>query len=237
MNSFEKIEEPSLKNQPHEPSTSFTRWCCFFTLILLSLKALLVTILIILVFVIRPKQPLFHLHSVNFQSFNLDVNSSQQLNSSSSLAFVLLVTENPNKLGIRYNSSELAVLYEQEALGVIQVPVFYQPPSSRNVTVQVQVSFQPWDVSKLINGIALSSNDTTNGEIHIFGIIQAQPHALNFPLLTIKVYLDCRVSIEYDGGADLALGKEAIGLMKSQKTILLSSFPHITQKCSVALCI
>lgn len=190
MNSFEKNEEPSLKNQPHESSTSFTRCCCFFILILLSLKALVVIILIILVFVIRPKQPQFHLHSISFQSFNLDVNSSQQLNASSSLAYVLLVTENPNKLGIRYNPSELAILYDHEAFGVIQVPVFYQPLRSRNVTVQVQVSFQPWEVSKLINGIALSSNGTINGEIHIFGIIQAQPHALNFPLLTIKVHLE-----------------------------------------------
>ncbi|KAJ0981056.1 hypothetical protein J5N97_009311 [Dioscorea zingiberensis] len=186
---FDKLEGTGLIKKHHDQSytsTSFRRLCCLFTLILLNLEALVAATLIILIFVFRPKEPIFHLHSIKFQSFNLNTNSSQQFNASSSVASLVLVTENPNKLGIRYNSSELAVLYEQQTVGVIEVPVFYQPPSSRNVTVEVQVSYQPWQVINIINGISVSSNDTTNGDLRIFGGIQAQPHALNFPLLTIK---------------------------------------------------
>ena len=92
---------------------------------------------------------------------------------------MIFVTENPNKLGIRYSPTELGILYETIPVGTVDVPTFYQPAQSTNVTVLMYVSIQQFNLSGLING--------THVEVQILGGIGVQAHVLNFPLPRIKV--------------------------------------------------
>lgn len=185
---FEIIEAhyPSNK-ETHNPSFPPGKWCCVLSSLLLVLAILTAAILVI-IFVLKPKKPIFHLHAVQLGSFKLDAASSKEGNDSSSVVSLLFVTQNPNKFGIRYSSSVLGILFENNPIGVLEVPTFYQPSHSRNETVLMHVLFKQLNISRFISGESM--NSSSNGyhtEIRITGGIIVQSHVLNIPLPKIKV--------------------------------------------------
>ncbi|KAG1334387.1 putative NDR1/HIN1-like protein 10 [Cocos nucifera] len=231
---FEIIEAhyPGSK-ETHNPSFPPGKWCCVLSSLLLSLAILTAAILVI-IFVLKPKKPIFHLHAIQLGSFKLDATSSKEGNDSSSVLSMLFVTQNPNKFGIRYSSSALGILFEGNPIGIIEVPTFYQPSHSRNETVLMHVLFKQLNISRFISGELMnSSSDGYHIEIRVIGGILAQPHVSNFSLPKIKLSLDCRISINY-GAFALSRG---LSSLKSDKVLLISNFPHLSQKCSLALCI
>lgn len=178
---LEKAKAEHHKGRKHRglSSCSGRHYCIIFSFVFLVLTLLSAAILLIL-FVLKPKKPIFHLHSIQLDAFKLNVSSStKEVFVSCSAAPLLFITQNPNKLGISYSPSELGILYENIPVGTLDVPKFYQPAHSKNVTVIMYVSIQQFNLSRLING--------THAEVQITGGIGVQGHILNFPLPRIKV--------------------------------------------------
>lgn len=164
---------------PQGSNSPFSRCCCLLSFLLVSL-ALLSTATLLILLVLKPKKPIFHLRSIQLHSFKLDAsNLSKGVSVSSSMASLLFITQNPNKLGIGYSPSEFGVLYETIPIGAVEVPAFYQPAQSKNASVLMHVSIKHFNITDLIGG--------SHVEMQILGIIGVQLHVLNFPLPRIKV--------------------------------------------------
>lgn len=185
---FEIIEaDHSSSRETRSPSFPPGKWCCVLSFLLLIL-AILTGLILGIIFVIKPKKPTFHLHAIQLGCFKLDATSSKEGNASSPVVSLLFVTQNPNKFGIRYSSSELGILFENNPIGIIEVPTFYQPSHSRNETVLMHVLFKQLNISRFIGGESMNvSSDGYHIEIRVTGGILARSHVLNFPLPKIKV--------------------------------------------------
>jgi hypothetical protein len=71
----------------------------------------------------------------------------------------------------------------------MDVPVFYQPLRSSNVTVLMHALFEKSNVSRLV--VAELSSQRRLVEIRIDGRIDAMTHVMNFPLPKIQVQSPC----------------------------------------------
>ena len=92
-------------------------------------------------------------------------------------------------IGIRYSAADLGVAYANESVGAMDVPVFYQPPRSSNVTVLMHAVFEESNVSRLV--VSELSAQRKLVEIRIAGRIDATTHIMNFPLPKIQVQTPC----------------------------------------------
>uniref|UniRef100_A0A453KV76 Late embryogenesis abundant protein LEA-2 subgroup domain-containing protein n=1 Tax=Aegilops tauschii subsp. strangulata TaxID=200361 RepID=A0A453KV76_AEGTS len=160
---------------------------CLYLLLALILLILVAAVLLV-VFVTRLKKPTFYLQSVQMdRSFSLRPSSSSNRSgenatssSSCSVASLLFAAQNPNGIGIRYSAADLGVAYANESVGAMDVPVFYQPPRSSNVTVLMHAVFEESNVSRLV--VSELSAQRKLVEIRIAGSIDATTHIMNFPL-------------------------------------------------------
>jgi hypothetical protein len=171
---------------------------CLCLYLVLSLTFLvLVAAVLLVVLVTRLKKPTFILQSIQMdKSFSLrpspsnrsngDNNATSSLSSSScSVVSLLFAAQNPNGIGIRYSAADLGVAYANEPVGAMDVPVFYQPPRSSNVTVLMHALFEKSNVSRLV--ISELSSQRKLVEIRIAGRIDATTHIMNFPLPKVQV--------------------------------------------------
>ncbi|URE34106.1 Late embryogenesis abundant protein [Musa troglodytarum] len=108
--------QPFEITEAESPTSSSGRSYCF-PLLFLSL-ALIAAAVLIIIFVLKPKKPSFHLHAIQLDSS--DAAFSKGVNVSSAIASLLLVAHNPNKLGIRYSSTELGLVYDSSNMGLIK---------------------------------------------------------------------------------------------------------------------
>ncbi|XP_040244366.1 uncharacterized protein [Aegilops tauschii subsp. strangulata] len=209
---------------------------CLYLLLALILLILVAAVLLV-VFVTRLKKPTFYLQSVQMdRSFSLRPSSSSNRSgenatssSSCSVASLLFAAQNPNGIGIRYSAADLGVAYANESVGAMDVPVFYQPPRSSNVTVLMHAVFEESNVSRLV--VSELSAQRKLVEIRIAGSIDATTHIMNFPLPKFHFKLDCRIATNY---TDIVL-REGIESATIRKAIQVSALPHISQKCSIKL--
>ncbi|XP_048574853.1 uncharacterized protein LOC125556102 [Triticum urartu] len=205
---------------------------CLYLLLSLILLVLVAAVLLV-VFVTRLKKPTFYLQSVQMdRSFSLRPSSSNRSGdnaSSCSVASLLFAAQNPNGIGIRYSAADLGVAYANESIGAMDVPVFYQPPRSSNVTVLMHAVFEESNVSRLV--VSELSAQRKLVEIRIAGSIDATTHIMNFPLPKLQFTLDCRIATNY---TDIVL-REGIESAAIRKAIQVSALPHISQKCSIKL--
>ncbi|KAM3257565.1 hypothetical protein ACQJBY_049712 [Aegilops geniculata] len=208
---------------------------CLYLLLALILLVLVAAVLLV-VFVTRLKKPTFYLQSVQMdRSFSLRPASSNRSgdngtsSSSCSVASLLFAAQNPNGIGIRYSAADLGVAYANESVGAMDVPVFYQPPRSSNVTVLMHAVFEESNVSRLV--VSELSAQRKLVEIRIAGSIDATTHVMNFPLPKLHFTLDCRIATNY---TDIVL-REGIESATIRKAIQVSALPHISQKCSIKL--
>ncbi|CAL9167418.1 unnamed protein product [Musa hybrid cultivar] len=221
--------QPFEITEAESPASSSGRSYCF-PLLFLSL-ALVAAAVLIIIFVLKPKKPSFHLHAIQLDSS--DAAFSKGANQSSAIASLLVVAHNPNKLGIRYSSTELGLVYDSSNMGLITVPGFFQPPHSTNVTILVHVFFKTINLGELLTEKSMQGSSIGDLEMRIFGGIQAQLHAFNFRFPKIKVFLDCRISAKLSAMALSRVPSTA----DTHRAFLLPNFLHLTHKCSLDLCI
>ncbi|XP_020593023.1 uncharacterized protein LOC110033399 [Phalaenopsis equestris] len=153
------------------------------------------------------------------------------------MASLLFVTQNFNKFGIRYSSSNFGIFYDRNLVGVVEVPGFYQPPNGTNVTVIVHILVKRFSIGRFINAKTddkgSNSSNGTGIEVRIVGRVRARIHVNNFSFPVMKVNVDC--SIKADFGAETF--SKGLKFMKPNKDLVLTKFPHLYQKCSFALCL
>ncbi|KAL5205712.1 hypothetical protein ABZP36_033921 [Zizania latifolia] len=224
------------------PPPHSAKCLCLYLVLSLTLFVLVAAVLLV-VFVTRLKKPTFSLQSVQMdRSFSLGLSSSSATNGSTagggggnrttttcSVASLLFAAENPNVIGIRYGATVLDVAYANESVGAMDVPAFYQPPRSSNVTVLMHAVFVQSNVSRLVVGELSAQRKYM--EIRISGSISARTHVMNFPLPKVQFSLDCRIGTNY---TDIVL-REGIKSVITRKALVLSTLPHLSQKCSIRI--
>ncbi|PKA49568.1 hypothetical protein AXF42_Ash004108 [Apostasia shenzhenica] len=149
------------QNSFKESNSLLMRCSCLFSFIFLTI--LLSSFVILILAILKPKKPHFHLHSIHLGHINLSTSSGKDIFFPPSIASVIFLTENSNKFGIRYSSSDLGVIYEDNPVGIVAVPAFYQPPYGRNVTVIMHVLLQRINITKFLNTKANSNGSSSNG--------------------------------------------------------------------------
>ncbi|KAJ4750787.1 Harpin-induced protein [Rhynchospora pubera] len=200
--------QPPLRN-PHysSPSSSASiKGCCCCLFLLLTLLALLaLAVALFVVLVVKPHKPSFDLNQVSVQYLlvtapSASLASSTPVPTSSnpylSLNITLLFTAvNPNKVGIRYGSTDFEVMYHGVPLGVAVVPGFEQPAHSSRV-VRSTVSVDHFDVTQagaldLVRDAAV--NDRV--ELRITGDVGARILVLGLTSPRVQVSVDCVIVI------------------------------------------
>lgn len=169
--------------------------CLFFLFTFIFLIALLVVLIPSLLYLsLKPQKPNFTLQTLKVQSYNLNVSNSGSDPLFSSVINLTLVTQNPNKVGIRYKSTRFHVFNQGVVIGMIQVPAFYQPPHSNNITLETTAIFRCLNVTQILSNISLQQNSFTKSVTlaHILGDVSAEVKLLNVNFPKVKV---CTFSI------------------------------------------
>ncbi|XP_052182764.1 uncharacterized protein LOC127795248 isoform X2 [Diospyros lotus] len=181
--------------------------CSFFVFVyFLFIGAVLGLVLSIIIFVLKPREPLFSLKTVRLDAYDLEPSSSPSspILVVSCIVSLTLNAQNPNRAGIRYLSSRLRLLHGGLPIGEIKVPRFCQPANSRNATVTARVFLRDVNVSQLINGASASDDDRrtrfrSTVQMKILGDIRAHVQLLHVTFPKFRVALDCDIGIDYRG--------------------------------------
>ncbi|KAI3671666.1 hypothetical protein L1987_87406 [Smallanthus sonchifolius] len=163
--------------------------CCLFPLVIVILFSGFLSLIII--FILKPRRPIFLFHTMNIASYKFDVSDSSTL-FLSLVASATLVSHNPNRVGIRYDFSRLKIVNNGLVVGMIRIPEFYQPARSHNVSIQIDILFQQLDISTIMSGAK-----TSNFPIKILGDIGVHLRVLQIRLPKIKVDLHCDVAVDW----------------------------------------
>ncbi|XP_062193223.1 uncharacterized protein LOC133896639 [Phragmites australis] len=220
----------------HWPPPRSARCLCLCLLLSVTLLVA-VPVVLLVVFVTRLKKPAFFLQSIQMdRTFSLRLPSTTSNHSGGAngttacaVASLLFSAQNLNGIGIRYGATVLDVAYTNESVGAMDVPAFYQPPRSSNVTVFMHALLAPGKVTRLL--VRELSAQRKYMEIRIAGSIDARTHIMNFPLPKIQFSLDCRIGTNY---TDIVL-REGIKSVMTRKAFVLSTLPHLSQKCSIKI--
>lgn len=137
--------------------------------------------LLIIVFVLKPRRPMFSFQTMNIASYKFDVSDSSTL-FVSLVASVTLIAQNPNRIGIKYDFSRLKILNDGLVIGLIRTPEFYQPARSHNVSVELNLVFECLDITTIVSGV-----DTNNLSIKVLGDIGVRLRVRQIKLPKIKV--------------------------------------------------
>lgn len=166
---------------------SFKRSCLFLFLFIFFIFVLLGIATLIIVFILKPKSPVFSLQkaSLDFYELNSYLDSTLFV---SSVITLTLNAQNPNKVGIRYSSSRLHIYHEGLPIGTIRVPGFLQPAHSYDMTVPTRILFECVNVGHILAEASLKEDSKKNIiQMKILGDIKAHLLAFQITLLKIKV--------------------------------------------------
>ncbi|KAL8466413.1 hypothetical protein ACS0TY_035492 [Phlomoides rotata] len=175
-------------------SLSFMK-TCFFLLIFVFMAVFVIGVpLLCLVLILKPKMPTFSLETINVESYKLDISSQNLV--VSSVSSLNLRADNPNKVGLSFDSSRFHVLSQGLVVGLIRLPPFHQPPLSKNVSVKMRILFECVNITDIMYS-SLRRDDSSNGVfgIRILGYVRAQLHIFHVTLPKIKVALDCDINV------------------------------------------
>ena len=158
---------------------------CLCLYLLLSVTLLVaVGAALLVVFVARLKKPDFYLQSIQTdRSFSLRLPPNGT--AACAVASLVFAARNRNGVGIRYGATALGVAYANESVGAMDVPAFYQPPRSGNVTVLVHAVLAARNVTRLL--VSELSAQRSYMEIRVTGSIDARTHVMNFALPKVQV--------------------------------------------------
>ena len=169
----------------HHPHSA--RCLCLYLLLSVTLLVAAAAVLVA-VFVARLKKPAFYLQSIQMdRSFSLRLPPPASPNGTAAcaVASLLFAARNPNGVGIRYGTTVLGVAYANGSVGAMDVPAFYQPPRSGNVTVPMHAVLAERNVTRLL--VSELSARRSYMEIRVTGSIVARTHVMNFPLPKVQV--------------------------------------------------
>ncbi|XP_015162294.1 uncharacterized protein [Solanum tuberosum] len=186
------------------------------------LMALLVVIIpSILYLVLKPQNPNFTLQKLKVQSYNLNVSNSGSDPLFSSVISLTLLAQNPNKVGIRYKPTRFHVFNEGVVIGMIQVPAFYQPPRSNNLTLETRAIFYCVNVTQILSNISLQQNSSTNSVTlaSILGDVKAQVKLFNVNLPKVKLAVECAINIDQNY---IKLSNQMVYSLKAGKSNTIS---------------
>jgi len=165
----------------HHPHSA--RCLCLYLLLSVTLLVAVGAALLV-VFVARLKKPDFYLQSIQTdRSFSLRLPPNGT--AACAVASLVFAARNLNGVGIRYGATALGVAYANESVGAMDVPAFYQPPRSGNVTVPMHAVLAERNVTRLL--VSELSARRSYMEIRVTGSIVARTHVMNFPLPKVQV--------------------------------------------------
>lgn len=178
---------PSLQEKGH--ACSLRRFCFFLLLFVCFTVAVLGAIAGIVFFLLKPRKPEFSLHTLRFDSYKLEVSATSDLYLSSNLS-LMLDAWNSNKFGIGYDPSRYSVLYSGIPIGVGELPSFYQPEHSQNVSVEMQFVLDRLNLHQVAKEGLLDNFTSTNGlvQMRVTGSIRAHARILHISLPKVKVW-------------------------------------------------
>ncbi|XP_016499933.1 uncharacterized protein LOC107818432 isoform X1 [Nicotiana tabacum] len=215
--------------------------CCFFLFSFIFLIALVVVVIPSIIFLsLKPQKPVFSIQTLKVQSYKLDVlnNSGSGGLLFSSVISLTLVAQNPNKVGLRYRSTRFHVFNEGVVIGMIQVPAFYQPPCSNNLTLETRVIFYCVNVTQILSNISLQQKSSTKSVTlaSILGDVAAQVKLLNVNLPKVKLAVECAINIDQNY---IKLSNQVVYSVKAAKYSTLSLPMNIkgtfSNKCSASI--
>ncbi|CAI9280891.1 unnamed protein product [Lactuca saligna] len=201
-----------------------------FCLIFLVIVGLLILISgffsLIIIFILKPRRPIFSFETIDIYSYNFDVPDSSDV-LLSTVASVTLITQNPNKIGIKYDFSKLQILDNGLVAGMIRIPEFYQPAGSHNLRVEIDILFRDLDVTSIMSGVEIN-----NFTIKVLGDIGVHLHVMKIELPKIKVCLDCDVAID----GRYLISRNKISSLKAVKNYIAhfnAKSDAFSNKCSI----
>ncbi|KAL9368741.1 hypothetical protein Peur_039940 [Populus x canadensis] len=188
---------------------------------------------LVVVFILKPKEPRFSLETIRVDSYKLNAYSNSTL-LISSVVSLLLNAQNHNKVGIKYSPSRLHIFNQGIPIGLIRVPQFYQPAHSDNVGLTAQISLPRLNVTRIFDqGVSKEKARKNVLQMKILG--DARLHLLlsRLTLPKIKVALECDIAFNY---TEFSF-KDELFSMKVVRD-LIASFPvkseSISKKCKLA---
>ncbi|KAM3245827.1 hypothetical protein P3L10_007594 [Capsicum annuum] len=215
--------------------------CLFFLFTFFFLIALVVVAIPSLLFLIlKPQKPIFSLQTLKVQSYQLNVSKSGSDPLFSSVVCLTLTAQNPNKVGIRYKPTRFQVFNDGLVIGMIQVPAFYQPPRTYNLTLETRLIFYCVNVTQILSSISLKHNSSIKSVVTIaslFGDVVAQVKLLNVNLPMVKLAVECAINIDQN---DIKLSNQMV--IYSLKAAKHNTIPlpmnirgSLSNKCSASI--
>ncbi|KAL7100291.1 hypothetical protein ACP275_09G138000 [Erythranthe tilingii] len=209
---------------------------CLFLLLFIFLIILFLGLpLLCIILILKPQMPDFSLQTVNVESYKLDL-SSQNLVVSSVFSLNLRA-ENPNKIGLSFDTSKFHVLSRGLVVGLIKIPQFHQPPLSKDVSIETRVLFDCVNISEIMytNSMNNGSSDGAS-DIRILGDVGAKIRIFNITLPKIMVALDCDINVDRSKFSV----SNAVYSMRWNHNHLISlplNSQTVSKKCSIAILI
>ncbi|XP_076940927.1 uncharacterized protein LOC143610292 [Bidens hawaiensis] len=180
---------------PHSSSASIKGCCCCLFLLFSFLALVLIAVILVILFAVKPKKPDFNLQQVSVQYINLATNPAPSAASLSFAIRMLFTAKNDNKVGIKYEASTFNIMYRGIPLGRGTVPGFYQPAHSvRQVQTTVtvdRVNLMQADAADLIKDVSLYDRV----ELRIMGDVRAKIRIVGLSSPAVQVSIDCTIAI------------------------------------------
>lgn len=191
---------PGAYRENYQVSTfSFGRCCCCVLSLVVLVAVILGVIALVVFMVIKPKKPEFNLQSVTVVSLQTEPPLGSALTSMEVLLTLRITMAfsalNPNKVGIKYSSSNFYVMYKDMRLGVAMVPPFYQPSHS-NTTVETELMVTRVNILQ-VAAQDLIRDATVNDRVplRIVGDVGARIRVLQINSPKVQVSLNCEIVI------------------------------------------
>nr|GMC75944.1 NDR1/HIN1-like protein 13 [Ipomoea batatas] len=213
---------------------SFKKFSLFLSIFVLAITLILGSTALVVVFILKPHQPVFSLQAIKLDSYKLDVSGDSTLYVSSVVSLTL-IAGNPNKFGVGYSPTVLHLLYQSDDIGMVIVPGFYQPAHSKNLTFETEALFQCVNVSEILSGISRNSRNNDSFQASIVGDVVAEVRLLHVHLPKVKLALECNISIDQ---SSFMYSVEALHNMKAVKNHTISlpiNWQSFSKECSIAV--
>ncbi|GMI82177.1 hypothetical protein HRI_001887000 [Hibiscus trionum] len=216
--------------QPLKQQHFFRRCCFFLSVYLLIIVSTVGLGGLMVVFVSKPRKPVFSVQTVTIDAYQLNFYSNSTL-FVSAVASLVLNASNPNKIGLRYSPSRLRLYSEGLPMAVIRVPGFFQPAHSNNVSLTTRVIIPFVNVSQVLG---LQDQQGQNiVPMKLSGDIRVNLHFSHITLPKIKVALDCDINLEF---RELAFLNEVyINTTKDLHASFSNESKSLLKKCALAI--
>ncbi|KAL6496909.1 hypothetical protein OROGR_028838 [Orobanche gracilis] len=214
----------------------FMKTSLFLILTISSLLILFLGVpLLCIILILKPHMPDFSIKTVHVKSYKLDISSENLM--VSSFFSVHLIAENPNKVGLSYDPCRFHVLSRGLVVGLIRIPEFHQPPSSKNVSVETRVSLESVNVSEMMYGSSEEDGDDPSSGVsglRMLGDVRVHVRVFRIASPKVKIALDCNINVNQ---SRFSFNSEVHGMKSNHNPLISIPFNSQTvfKKCSIAI--